>query len=106
MSCCNKGLEFIDWGGGPEFMAEKAECDCGAVYFRKRGTDRIYKTLDKGTTFTCIYCNSIIQSVQVSHSIHDGPSPLSGHGEVVYEQVPYCPKCEKKPESNGLPIRR
>ena len=49
----------------------------------------------------CNKCNSDIMSATVAHPIHDGPSPLSGSGRCHYEQVPYCPKCEEKPDYNG-----
>jgi len=37
--------------------------------------------------------------------IWDGPFPMSGSGRCHYESVPYCPKCEEKPNIHGSPIR-
>jgi hypothetical protein len=50
-------------------------------------------------------CGTTLLGATVSHSIHDGPSPLSGGGQVHREIVLYCPKCQAKPSANGAPIR-
>lgn len=52
--------------------------------------------------FTCKDCGSIILTATVAHSIHDFPG--AGGGECRYEQVPYCPNCERKPDFHGSPI--
>ncbi len=49
-------------------------------------------------------CGAEIQGKQVSHSIHDGPFPLSGSGQVRTETVPFCPNCELEPNQYGAPI--
>ncbi len=49
-------------------------------------------------------CGAGIEGAQVAHSIHDGPFPLSGSGNVHYETVPFCPQCEIKPNFHGAPI--
>ena len=41
---------------------------------------------------------------RIAHPIWDGPFPMSGSGRCDYEEVPYCPKCEKKPDFHGTPI--
>ena len=46
-------------------------------------------------------CGEDVLGLAVLVSIHDGPWPLSGHGEVKREQVPYCPVCELKPNGRG-----
>ena len=66
---------------------------------------KIYKRINKDNEgkqiYQCNDCSSDIMSSIVAHPIHDGPFPLSGSGQCHYEQVPYCPKCEEKPNYNG-----
>lgn len=50
-------------------------------------------------------CGAVVQGQRVYHSVHDGPFPLSGSGQVVTEEVPYCPQCEAVPMWQGAPIR-
>ena len=52
----------------------------------------------------CVMCNTEIQAVGVLRSVHDGPAPLSGSGQVVEVITPYCPMCEEKPNHNGPPV--
>lgn len=49
-------------------------------------------------------CGETIMSARVHHPIWDGPFKCSGGGEVKVEEVPYCPKCETKPNPYGAPI--
>lgn len=49
-------------------------------------------------------CGTEIMGASVHHPIWDGPFACSGGGEVHVETVPYCPKCETKPDSRGAPI--
>lgn len=49
-------------------------------------------------------CGTEILGKKVAHPVWDGPFPLSGTGQVKYETVPYCPKCEEEPALNGAPI--
>lgn len=53
----------------------------------------------KGYTHAC--GESIMGKVQYV-SIHDGPFPLSGFGEVRTRTIPYCPKCEYEPADTGV----
>lgn len=50
-------------------------------------------------------CGETILGARVAHPIHDGLFPLSGSGKCKYETVPYCPKCEEKPDFHGSPIK-
>ncbi|HDZ54599.1 MAG TPA: hypothetical protein ENI19_01125 [Candidatus Nealsonbacteria bacterium] len=56
---------------------------------------------DKCYTHTC---GTEILGEKIAHPVWDGPTPLSGHGQCEYEMVPYCPKCENKPNPQGVPI--
>ncbi|KKN02647.1 hypothetical protein LCGC14_1115570 [marine sediment metagenome] len=49
-------------------------------------------------------CGTEIKGAEVAHPIHDGPFALSGGGQVHYETVPFCPKCETEPNYHGAPI--
>jgi len=84
-------------------ILETAKDSNGVEYHRKKGSNIIYKKINDNK-FECIECNSTILTTTVAHPIWDGPFPLSGSGECHYEHVPYCPKCEKKPNFDGTPI--
>ncbi len=86
------------------FIQELAEDDKGQRFMRKRGSSVIYKLNKDNTKSVCNTCGSEIQGATVVHPIWDGPSPCSGSGRVHKETVPYCPKCEKKPNYSGSPI--
>ncbi len=73
--------------------------DGGVRYERKKGSNVVYAL--NGKDYSCLDCGTTILAVDRTHSIHDGLFPLSGSGEVAHEPIPYCPKCEKKPSSNG-----
>ncbi len=62
--------------------------------------------LHENGEFTHNVCGTKIMTATVRHSVHDGPSPFSGSGEVDIELVPYCPTCEEKPSEHGVPVRR
>jgi hypothetical protein len=55
-------------------------------------------------TYRCRKCKTVILAARVAHPIWDGPFPMSGSGRCLYVNVPYCPNCEQKPDSRGLPI--
>ena len=79
----------------------------GEHYMRGKGRTVVYKGTPTGPdsfSYSCATCNSDIMGATVSHSIWDGPGPCSGGGEVRNEVVPYCPKCEPKPNFSGTPI--
>jgi hypothetical protein len=67
--------------------------------------DERYLRQEDGS-YKCRDCGSDILAAKVAHPIHDGPFPLSGSGRCEYENVPYCPKCERKPSFHGSPVRR
>ena len=62
--------------------------------------------LQENGDYHCRDCQEVIMGATVAHSIHDGFFPLSGSGKCEYETVPYCPKCESKPNYHGSPIQR
>ena len=85
-------------------IMESARDSNGNEYLRKKGSDVIYKEMHD--EYRCMNCDSPIRVANVAHPIHDGsPSSLSGSGRCYYEEVPYCPTCEKTPRSSGCPIQ-
>jgi hypothetical protein len=71
------------------------------TYIRKGSVVYVQK-IGEGS-MTCYKCNSDIKAEEVAHPIWDGPFPMSGSGGCEYESVPYCPKCETKPNFHGAP---
>ena len=54
--------------------------------------------------YHCKTCGSPIMAAQVAHPIHFREMPGAGAGECQYEDIPYCPNCERKPSFSGTPI--
>lgn len=50
-------------------------------------------------SWLCNKCGSEIQQTTGYASVHDGPFPLSGSGEVVHFPYPFCPKCDGDPDT-------
>jgi hypothetical protein len=98
-----EGLEFkvVDVENGMTFKPEVAYKD-GQEFLRARGSEVIYKKINNG--YECVTCESSIMGAKIVHPVWDSPFPMSGFGECMYEEIPYCPKCEKEPDSRGAPI--
>ncbi|MDD2678685.1 MAG: hypothetical protein PHT91_00710 [Candidatus Nanoarchaeia archaeon] len=86
------------------FKPEVAEKE-GILYVRNKDSGVVYRHLNNGD-LECVSCGSEILGARVAHPVHNGPFPLSGSGQCRYEDVPYCPKCEKKPNGHGSFIKR
>lgn len=69
---------------------------------RAPGDESNWKKVDD--RWVCKTCEATVMAVQVAHPIHDGPFPMSGSGECRYEEVGYCPNCERKPNFHGAPV--
>jgi hypothetical protein len=90
------------------FVPEFARDASGQGFMRGRGRKVIYRVVSENQgnqEYVCNTCGSEIQGVSVAHPIQDGPFPLSGSGKCAYEDVPYCPKCEQKPNFHGAATR-
>jgi hypothetical protein len=85
------------------FVPEYAQDSKGQKFMRRKGSSFVYK-VDMEDGCTCVKCGADIISAEVSHPIWDGPFPASGSGKCHYEDVPYCPRCEAKPDYQGMPI--
>jgi hypothetical protein len=57
----------------------------------------------KDGKFFCKVCGSIIYEQRVAHPIHM-KGTNNGFGECKYDNVPYCPNCDKKPSFSGVPV--
>ena len=105
-------LDSLEWLRDPNVPAwkdlqpEMAKGEDGKIYLRKKGTDFVYYANSEGKDekYLCFGCDGNVMGANVHHSVHDGPFPLSGSGEVKSETVPYCPNCEEKPNPYGMPI--
>ena len=77
---------------------EFAKDESGMVYERKKESETVYVNVKNG--YSCLDCGVGIEAVTIYHSVHDTDDliPLSGHGDVKEEEIPYCPNCEEKPE--------
>jgi len=73
-----------------------------ALQTKTRDTSKYVKQGDG--TYKCRDCGETILAARIAHPIWDGPFAMSGSGRCSYEQVPYCPKCEPKPDFNGSPV--
>jgi len=101
-SVSEEGEKFARENFWTSFIIEIAHDSNGTEYHRKKGSKIVYKKIKDG--FECVECGSEIMAGKVAHSIWDGPFSMSGSGKCHYEDVPYCPKCEEKPNFNGTPI--
>ncbi|MFH1917235.1 MAG: hypothetical protein ABIJ21_08300 [Nanoarchaeota archaeon] len=104
MTCCGESLEFllIEKCVWEEYRGEAATCpECHTRYERKIGADFAYKRTEEG--FICTRDGAKIMAGRIAHSVHDGPWKGSGGGRVEYEDVPYCPVHETKPDFHGKP---
>ena len=99
-----QNLEFLlvkaeKWASFRPEIAQQGE----RQFLRAQGSKHIYEK--KEDSYICTKCNTEILGARVAHAIHDGPFPMSGSGRCHYETVPYCPKCEEKPNFHGSPVK-
>lgn len=102
-------LPLNGWGAdrNPAFSVAFTRCKCGARYERNGETGKIYYQTCLGqerSGIRCVDCNSKVLAVKRTHSLWDGPFPLSDAVLVASVQIPYCPHCEETPRSRGSPI--
>ncbi len=77
----------------PEELAEQ---------IKNRDTSKY--VLQPDGTYKCRDCGETILAVLIGFPIWDGPFPISGSGRCVYNEAPYCPECEQKPDCHGSPV--
>ena len=99
MICCDTELKFVFEGGIEEEVHGTNCLICNTIFHKKISQKHAYRF--EGEDFICTKCGSEILVAEISHPIHDGPFPLSGSGKVLNEKMPFCPKCEEIPSTNG-----
>ena len=80
----------------------------GTKYMRPQGRSIVYRVVKEENgkqEYVCNNCSSKIEGAEVRHPVWDGPFLCSGSGRTISGIVPYCPKCEQKPNSQGNPIQ-
>lgn len=60
--------------------------------------------LDDNREWVCRTCKGNILVAKVAHPVHVA-GLNGGFGECRYEEIGYCPNCEKKPDFHGTPIQ-
>jgi len=99
LKCCRERLKFDTEQSGMLW----AKCSiCGLWSQKHPGSPVAYKGYAK-QDWRCLVCGSSVQAKTVYHSIYI-PRSLAGFGEVETKTTPYCPECEKEPNSYGLPV--
>jgi len=90
-------IDFVGFGTSCE--------ECLTMYVVNGLTDKVYVRKRGSPDYVCKDDGSVIMSKMVYHSVFLGPDKVNfGTGEVVVGDVPYCPKCEKQPDSHGYPV--
>ncbi len=52
----------------------------------------------------CLKCGTPAERAEVEHKINHSRLVLPGTEKSSYENVPYCPACERKPDTKGTAI--
>lgn len=58
----------------------------------------------RGKDWFCKKDGTLILAVIRYYPVWDGPFPCSGSGEVLSENIPFCPTCEESPTNIGTPV--
>ena len=78
----------------------------GVFYVRKKEDPQQIYVARKGSFehLECLKCGTAAERAEVVHEIRHSRFHLLGTETSSYENVPYCPACEKKPDPDGTPI--
>lgn len=69
----------------------------------EKNWNKVYGDGDK-YKWVCKTCNADILGATVAHPIHIARFGGAGGGECKYEEIGYCPNCERKPDFHGTPV--
>ncbi len=96
--------EFWNSVNGKEYTRIKGK---GKVLRAVEGFARIVLLMDPFQSVfpSCKKCGGVKLEKEVIDSIHDGPFPLSGHGQTKKRVVGYCPDCEPEPQGGFITPR-
>lgn len=102
--CCDGKLDYHDSKSNTiDYKAVRATCsNCGKSYEQNLTTNAVYVT--NGNQFTHLNCGEEIDCVWRLHSLWDKRFDCAGSGEVDKYPIPFCPKHEKEPSTQGMPI--
>jgi len=102
--CCNIGLHYHDSKNSTiDYKAVRATCgSCDKSYEQNLMTNAVYVT--NGNQFTHLNCGEEIDCVWRLHSLWDKRFDCAGSGEVDKYPIPFCPKHEEKPSTQGMPV--
>jgi hypothetical protein len=87
---------------GPECVLTSEELD-EEIAARER-SDTVRYERQQDSSYVCRECGTAVLKIRVAHPIWDGPFPTSGSGKCRYEEVFYCPSCEREPNPSGAPV--
>jgi rubrerythrin len=96
----NKSDEYLVFDGQIMKLVPSAKEKPEAEKRAPGNLDRYTKIND---VYVCKDCDANVLVATVAHPIWER-GMAGGSGECRYEQVPYCPNCEKKPGYHGAPI--
>jgi len=103
-ACCNKELTY-EKIGNDDYHAIRAICNsCKSIYEIKKDIDLVYFQKYGDGTFIHLGCGEEVMIGTIIHSLWDKRFDCAGSGETQRNSVPYCPKHEKKPDWQGIPI--
>jgi hypothetical protein len=108
--CCEKPLEFEDdedvWFGWEEYRPETAFCEgCDTLFERRPGGSVAYKRIETGSAnMKLAYCTGCDNRIVYDDVVHPVLDDEGNKIDRKYEEVPYCIRCEKKPNLEGAPI--
>lgn len=102
--CCKLSLEYKEIGND-DYKADRAICsNCNSIYEIKKDTDFVYFQEKGQGSFKHLGCGETVMVATIIHSLWDKRFTCAGSGETRRNPVPYCPKHEKKPDWQGIPI--
>jgi len=103
--CCNTKLNYHDSKTNTvDYKAVRATCgSCGKSYEQNQKTNAVYVTT-KDDKFIHLNCGEEVDVVWRNHSLWDKRFECAGSGEVDKYPIPFCPKHEEKPSTQGMPI--
>jgi len=103
-SCCKLPLEYSEIGND-DYKAIRAICGtCNSIYEIKDKIGLVYFQKNGSGTFIHLGCGNEVMVTEIIHSLWDKRFDCAGSGETTKNTVPYCPKHEKKPDWQGIPI--
>jgi hypothetical protein len=101
--CCEQKLDWKDFTELKDHRGKVAVCKkCSTLYEQNGETKNIYFA-KLGKDYRHLGCGEEIQFISRIHPIWE-KGTCGGYGECKNEKMPYCPKCEEKPDSSGSPV--